>query len=81
MARRIMGGLKRPLKLDVKTDALEDEFISRDSYDLGMSKAEYLRTGRIPNDRNALEGFLVALRKKQKGIKGILRRDLDEKKV
>ena len=47
MSRRNTG-LLRPYPIDVRVSALEDEMISRESWQCGLSKAAYLRKGRIP---------------------------------
>lgn len=70
--RRSMG-LKRPHPIDVKVDDLEDEFVSRESYQRKMSRAAFLRTGRIPPDRAELQTQVLTLRRIQKGKTGILR--------
>lgn len=74
-------GLRRPRTIEVSVSALEDEFISRDAHDRGISKSSYLRLGLL---REYLGGQgstaymrmvigLKRLRTLQKGIKGILR--------
>ena len=61
-------GLKRPFQIDVRTTKDEDEYLSRMSWKLGVSKTEFLRAAVIPPD---FDVFLIELRVEQKGIKGI----------
>lgn len=57
-------GRKRPFTIACLVNADEDEFISREAFDLGISKSQYLLSGRlVPDWRETLN----YLRDKQKG--------------
>lgn len=65
------------IRVDVILDTLQKEFVLRASWDMNrMSQAEFLRTGRIPEDRQNLEHRVALLRAKQRGQRGILGRSL-----
>lgn len=70
-----MSDRKKPItrkyRMDMLLNEWEREFVARMSWDMGMSMAEYLRSGRVPSRQLALMD-LKHLRRKQKGIKGIV---------
>jgi len=63
--------ITRKYRLDMLLNEWEREYVARKSWDAGVSMAEYLRSGRVPQREIALID-LKHLRRKQKGEKNVL---------
>lgn len=68
MPRR-QTGIKRPYPIQVDVTKEEDEFIARDSFDLGLTKTEYIRQAMFSGKQ--LKEELDVLREAQEGIRSV----------
>lgn len=66
-------GQLRTYRMTLYNTKIEDEYVARKSWDMGMSKGGLMRYETFPRSTLEMAVELEELRKKQKGIRGILR--------
>lgn len=69
---------EKSLKIEVTVTCVEDELVARASWVLGMSKGDYIKSGKLFDVLSGETGFnveetLAQLRRQQKGVKNIWR--------